>query len=128
MNRQKVDRIVLGVSGILFIVGGVIHWLILFGVIVEKAPFLVGTYFHSLAVFSMIAGIGLVRSKNWGIQIAIVICVTQIPAHLYMIYLDSFKGWNSGYGVPERVVDLALVSAFIIYIACRKTFLNRKAD
>lgn len=128
MNRAKVDRIVLGISGILFIAGGIIHWLIIFGILVEKAPFLVGMYFHSLAVFSMAAGIGLVLSKAWGIQIAMVICVTQIPAHLYMMYLDTFKAWNSGYGVPARVIDLALVGAFIIYIACRNSFLNRNVD
>lgn len=128
MNSRRVDRVVLGISGCLFNVGGIIHWLIIFGLLQERAPALVTVYFHSLAVFSTAAGIGLLLSKGWGITIAVIICVTQIPAHLYTIYLDVSKGWNSGYAVSARVTDLILVSAFLVYIAFRKTLQNRQPD
>lgn len=120
MNRQKVDKVILWICGTLFTVGGIIHWLIILGVMVERTPLFLTVYFHSLAVFSTMAGIGMFFRKRWGIKIALVICLTQIPAHLYMIYLDVFKNWNSGFGIAGRSIDLGLVSAFLVYIALRK--------
>ena len=124
MDLQKADTIVLRISGFLFIAGGIVHWLIIFGVLVEKAPFILGLYFHSLAVLSAAAGLGLMLLKNWGIKTATFICVTQIPAHLYMMYLDSFKDWNSGYSITGRAVDLFLVVFFIWYVTYRHLFPN----
>jgi len=127
MNPRKVDVTVLRLSGLLFVAGGIVHWLIIFGILVEKTPLLIGMYFHSLAVLSAAAGVGLMLLKNWGITLAIWICVTQIPAHLWMMYLDAYTGWNSGYDLSARAIDLLLVSLFLIYVTYRKDFLSRPA-
>lgn len=107
--------IIIKVVGVLFILGGIIHWLIIFGVLKEIAPFFITIYFHSLAVFSPLAGIGLVLIKKWGRKTGLLIALTQIPAHLYMLYLDNFANWESGLTVLERGIDIVFAIFFLSY-------------
>lgn len=119
MNVQKLDAIILRISGVLFTLGGLSHWLIIVGVLTEKCPRFIELYFHSLAIFGVAAGVGLVRLKDWGVKLGILICVTQFPPHLYMIYLDVFHDWNSGFGPVGRAIDLFLAALFLAYSSFR---------
>lgn len=95
--------------------GGIIHWLIIFGVMKETAPLFISIYFHSLAVFSPITGIGVALIKEWGRKAGLLIAITQIPAHLYMLYLDNFANWKSGLTAWERGIDIVFAIFFLSY-------------
>ena len=101
--------------GAFFLLGGVVHWLIIFGVMKEVAPILITIYFHSLAIFSPLAGYGLCNFREWGRKLGLIIALTQLPAHSYMIYLDSYTKWNSGVTTCERGLDMAFAIFFLIY-------------
>lgn len=113
-------RIFIGLIGIGFCLGGLVHWLIIFGVMSEKTPQLITIYFHSLAVLSPAAGIGLILAREWGRKLGFFIAATQIPAHLAMIGLDQFWGYNSGVGIAERGFDLVFAVFYILFFS-RKT-------
>lgn len=122
MNGAKFDRAILRIFAILLVLGGLVHWLIIFGVMTERTPLLIEAYFHSLAILSPAAGVGLWLRSTPGIQLATFIFITQIPAHLYMIYLDSYQGWESGYSVPMRLLDIAMVVIGLLYFRIRRRF------
>jgi len=109
------NLIIIKITGLLFLYGSVIHWLIIFGVMSEKAPLLLTVYFHSLAVFNILAGIGLLSLKPWGRIAGFYIAVTQIPAHIIMIYLDMVHHYNSGLTCMERGIDIGFALFYIIY-------------
>lgn len=81
----------------------------------EAAPLLITAYFHSLAIFSPLAGIGLCFIKEWGRKLGLVIVLTQLPAHGYMLYLGSYANWNSGVAPWERGLDMAFAIFYLIY-------------
>ena len=107
--------IIIRVVGALFILGGIVHWLIIFGVMKETTPLFISIYFHSLAIFSPLAGVGLCFIKEWGRKLGLVIALTQILAHGYMLYLDSYQNWNSGVTAWERGLDMAFAIFYLIY-------------
>ncbi|MBW2661535.1 MAG: hypothetical protein JRD93_06015 [Deltaproteobacteria bacterium] len=108
-------KIIIQTIGVLFLLGGIVHWLIIFGVIKEATPVLITIYFHSLAIFSPLAGIGLCFIKEWGRKLGLLIALTQLPAHGYMLYLDSYANWNSGVAPWERGLDMAFAIFYLIY-------------
>lgn len=103
------------IIGCLFITGGIVHWFIIFGVMKEITPVVITYYFHSLAVLSPLAGIGLIAIKNWGRMFGMLIAATQIPSHTIMIYLDVCKSWDSGLVPWERGIDLAFAVFYLIF-------------
>jgi hypothetical protein len=108
-------KVLIRIIGGLFIAGGVVHWLIILGVMTEITPFVITYYFHSLAVLSPLTGIGLIFVKNWGRKLGMLIAVTQIPAHAVMIYLDTFSGWQSGVSPWERSIDLVFAVFYLVF-------------
>lgn len=125
MNPASIDKLVLRTFGVVLIAGGVVHWLIIFGVMFEKTPLLLEIYFHSLAVLSPAAGIGLLTHRVYGIKLAMFIFITQVPAHSYMIYLDAVQHWDSGYSIPLRLLDIGLVVVGMGYLLFRSRYLSR---
>jgi hypothetical protein len=120
--------IIIKFTGILFFIGGIIHWLIIGGIMKEVTPFFITIYFHSLAVLSPAAGYGLLFLKNFGRKLGFFIAATQIPAHLTMIWLDNFNNWNSLVSWPERLVDIIFAIFFLIYFSrpkIKKIFENK---
>ena len=110
-----IHTIIIRMIGALFLLGGVVHWLIIFGVMKEAAPLFITVYFHSLAIFSPLAGIGICFIKEWGRKLGLLIALTQLPAHGYMLYLDSYANWNSGVAPWERGLDMAFAIFLLIY-------------
>ncbi|WP_319574667.1 hypothetical protein [uncultured Desulfobacter sp.] len=108
-------RSVIKITGIGFCLGGVVHWLIILGWMQEITPTIITVYFHSLAVLSPLAGIGIFRFKEWGRKLGYFVVITQIPSHTYMILLDHFQNWGSGVGVFERSLDLLFAGFYIIF-------------
>ena len=100
----------------LFVLGGLAHWLLLFGVLHEHAPWPIAIYFHSLAVLDPLAGAGLWRCRQWGRWLALAIAATQLAAHGCMIYLDTAAGWQSGVGLPERLLDMAFALFLLVFL------------
>lgn len=101
--------------GIGFCIGGFVHWMIIFGLMQELTPILITIYFHSLAILSPACGIGILLSKAWGRKLGFFIACTQIPAHLYMLWLDHFTNWQSGVNFSERSFDLVFAVFYIIF-------------
>lgn len=117
-------RFIIRFTGLLFLYGGVIHWLIICGIMKEKAPLILTIYFHSLAVLSIIAGVGLLTIKNWGRKIGYLIVITQIPAHIIMLYLDIFQNYGSGVSAGERSLDLGFALFYVIFYSLNITKSN----
>ena len=115
MKKLMIHTIIIRTIGVLFLLGGIVHWLIIFGVIKEATPVLITIYFHSLAIFSPLTGYGLCIFREWGRKLGLIIVLTQLPAHSYMIYLDSYTNWNSGVTTWERGLDMAFAIFFLIY-------------
>lgn len=113
-------KLIIKTAGVLFIGGGIIHWLIIFGIFKEKTPLLITLYFHSLSILSPAAGAGLFQLKEWGRKTAIFIAGTQIPAHLYMITIDRFYAWNSGLSYTERIADIIFAGFILIFLTRKK--------
>jgi hypothetical protein len=113
------NRLIIKLAGILFIAGGIIHWLIIFDILKEKTPLLITVYFHSLSVLSPAAGAGLLLFKERGRKTALFIAATQIPAHLYMMTIDRFCEWNSGLSYNERIIDI-IFACFILFFLTQK--------
>ncbi len=113
-------KIILKIIGIGFWIGGAVHGLIIFGIMEEIAPLTVTLYFHSLAVLSPLCGTGIILLKKWGRQLGFWIVCTQIPAHFYMIWLDTLTDWQSGVSVIERGVDLAFAVFYLVFFNTRK--------
>ena len=108
-------KIIIRFIACLFFLGGIIHWLIIFNVIQEITPMIVTIYFHSLSILSPLTGLGLFQLKEWGRKLGFYIVITQIPAHAYMIWLDTFSEWDSGVGFSERGLDLVFAVFYIIF-------------
>lgn len=109
------------IIGGLFIAGGMVHWLIILGVMTEIAPLVITFYFHSLAALSPLAGVGLIFIKNWGRKLGMLIAITQIPAHAVMIYLDEFAGRHSGVAPWERGIDLVFAVFYLVFFNLKTT-------
>ena len=109
------ESFVIRTFGVLLIIAGFIHWLIIFGILSERSPFILTVYFNSLSIIDILAGIGMLLLRPWGLKIVFFIIVTQIPAHLYMMYLDTFQEYQSGFSVPGRVFDMALLLIGLFY-------------
>lgn len=112
-------KTIIRVIGVLFCMGGIVHWLIILGVMTERAPFIITAYFHSLALLGPLAGFGLVFYKNWGRRLGYFISVTQIPAHVCMLILDQFYHWSSGVGMLERGIDILFAIFYIVFFSRR---------
>lgn len=111
--QNRFYTIISNILGILLIIGGVIHWLIIFGVLHERAPYGITLYFHSLAVLDILAGVGLIRQYRWAYLLVAYIGVTQIAAHGYMSVLDIHHQYGSGITTIERGVDILIALTFI---------------
>lgn len=96
-------------------VGALIHWLIIFGIMVEKTPFVLTMYFHSLAVINIIGGTGILMMKQWGRMVGLLIATTQIPAHLAMVILGVYYNYDSGLTIVERGVDIGFAVFFLVF-------------
>lgn len=81
----------------------------------ERAPALINYYFHSLAVLDLLVAWGIYRCKRWGLYLGLIIALTQIPSHLYMMYLDYFEDYGSMVDYVSRSVDVFL-SLVYLYI------------
>lgn len=110
-------KLIIQLVGIGFVVGGCIHWMIILGIMQEATPVFITFYFHSLAVLSPLAGIGLFKLRKWGRGLGFFIVITQIPAHLYMIWLDNFTSWESGLSLIERGFDIGFAVFYIIFFS-----------
>lgn len=115
MRKNIILLIIIRAAGLIFVIAGVVHWLIIFGVIYEKTPILLTYYFNSLAILNLIAGFNLILCKEFGRKVGLFIMLTQIPSHSYMIAMDLFYFWNSGVSILERIVDIVL-SLLYIYV------------
>ena len=107
-KQSRIVGALIILAAVLLLVGSLVHWLIILGVLKEHAPLPITLYFHSLAVINPICAIGLFKRKRWGRLMAIGVGLTQLPAHGYMIYLDNFAGWISGLSLSERLIDMVL--------------------
>lgn len=111
--------------GVLFIFGGLIHFAILAGFLVERAPSFISWYFHSLSILDIVTGIGLYKQKTWAVKLGLFIMYTQIPTHSYMLYLDMFQDYRSGVPEWQRFIELGLAIFYISlfsFIGKAKTF------
>ena len=82
----------------------------------EKSPLLLTVYFHSLAVFDIVAGIGILMNKKCGYIITLLIALTQIPAHSYVLVLDVYRLYGSGVSVLVREIEIFLSVCFLMYV------------
>ena len=110
-------KYIIKITAIGLCLGGVVHWLIILGFMQEITPFSITLYFHSLAVLSPLAGVGIFKFRDWGRKLGYFIVITQIPAHSYMIWLDNFTTWESGVGISERGFDLVFAVFYIIFFS-----------
>jgi len=120
-------KLVINLTAIIFFLGGIIHWLIIFGVMNERAPALLTYYFHSLAVLDLLVAFGLYRLKRWSLYLGLFITITQIPAHQYMMFLDYVRDYDSEIDFMTRSVDiiLSLVYFYIFSKLIRSDFFNK---
>jgi len=114
MNKIKNETLIVWTIAIALFIGAIIHWLIIFNLIEEKNPPFIKWIFDSLAVFNIIASIGLILKKSWGRKLAIIIFISQFPTHGYMFYLEHYKNWISGFSTTNRMIDLILCSVFLL--------------
>ena len=89
----------------------------------EKSPYFLEIYFDALTLIDIVAGIGLLFSKNTflkrSLQLAIIIAITNILANMYMVYLDAYA-YQSGYPSMNRFIDIAILLFGLWYI--RKSY------
>jgi len=110
-------KILSAIVGILLVVAGCIHWFIIFGVFSERAPLVVDSYFNSLAVIDIVAGIGLLVSrKRWVYELILFIGITQILAHGYMLYIGIAEQYDSGISASNRIFEIGL-AIFLIFFS-----------
>lgn len=124
IKGQKI-RLFIKIISILFLLGAISHWLIIFGILKEKAPPLINWYFHSLAILNPLVAFGLWRRKEWGRFLAITICITQFPAHGYMLWQQILSG---GQVETWRFLDLLFCGFFLIFLNLKnaKDLFSRK--
>lgn len=113
MYNYSMAQLLIYLTAGVFLIGGFIHWLIIFGVMTERSPLLLTTYFHSLAVLDLLVALGLLYKKRWALYLGLMIALTQIPAHVYMWYIDNYLAYGSGVGIETRIIDILLS---IIYL------------
>lgn len=118
MLTEKRFIIITRLIAILLFLGGLIHWLIIFGAIKEETPKIITVYFHSLAILAPLAGFGLWRLKNWGRYLVIFIALVQIPTHSWIITQQILNGISIE---KWRILDIAIVILFLIYFNLQKT-------
>lgn len=123
-NLTTTESVIIRFFGVLFIIAGLIHWSGFFINIPERAPYTLSFYFNSLIFFDILTGVGMLFVRPWAIVIALLILVTQIPAHLFMIYLDIFEEYRSGFPILGRVTDITFLVAGLLYL---RNFFLRKA-
>lgn len=121
---MTLNRFIIRFTGLLFLYGSIIHWLIILELMHEKAPLILTIYFHSLAVFNIVACVGLLLVKNWGRKTGFFIVITQIPAHFVMLFLDIFQNYGSGVSTEERILDLGFALFYVIFYSMRITKAN----
>jgi len=114
-HLTKTESFIIRLFGFFLIVAGIIHWFILIGFLSEKTPLLLTWYFDSLAFFDILAGVGMYLIRPWGLKIAFLIVITQIPAHFFMMYLDYFEGYQSGFSILGRMLDITLLGGGLLY-------------
>lgn len=114
-HLTKTESSIIRLFGFFLIVAGIIHWFMLIGVFPEKTPFFLTRYFNSLAFFDILAGVGMCLIRPWGLKIAFLIIITQIPAHFFMMYMDYFERYQSGFPILGRMLDIALLGGGLLY-------------
>lgn len=124
-NLTRKEHFVIFFFGILLIIAGLLHGFHVFGMIPEKSPYFLGIYFDALTIGDIIVGLGFLYTKGLffkrSLQAALVIAFTNIPANAYMIYLDVYTNYQSGYLVTYRLIDIAILLFGLWYI--RKSYL-----
>ncbi|MCK9603088.1 MAG: hypothetical protein M0R66_01725 [Candidatus Omnitrophica bacterium] len=125
MPLKSKELIIIRLISILLLLGGLAHWLVIFGILEEKVTPLIDLYFHSLAILSPLAALGLWRLKNWGRILAIAICLTQFPAHFTTFALEISQKQSLDYW---RIWDLLFSLTFIFFLTqntVKKLFLRQ---
>ncbi len=115
--EKNIQGIFVHLFGVILIIAGVIHWFSIFGILPsEKTPFFIGSYFDSLALFDIIAGIGILFRRQWGLWLVFFILITQIPAHSYMAYLDIVHQYGSGFTPIFRFIDIVIIAGGFLLV------------
>ncbi len=125
MERLLQNTLLKNGIALLLVLGAVIHWLIIFGVMYELAPLVLTLYFHSLAIVGIVAGYGLFKSKKYGYYVSLYIAVTQFFSHGYMAYVQYYYLYDSGVSLMERGVEI-LFSIFLFIYCYYHLFYQRK--
>lgn len=112
MHSNSVRNII----GVLLICGGLIHVGIIVGLFHENTPIFITFYFHSLAIIDLIAGYSVISRRRYAYWFIMFIGITQIFSHGYMVFLDTYLGYNSGVLIVSRCMDI-IFSMFLIYFA-----------
>lgn len=95
---------------ILLITASLIHFLIIFGVFKEEGLLpLISWYFNSLSLVNIIAAYGIWNFRKWGRVIVLLIAITQIASHSYLLLkLGTYQ-------LPARIIDIAFAIYFLVY-------------
>ena len=101
-------KIFIRIVAVLFVLGAITHWLIIFGVMEEPAPLALTLYFHSLAILNPLTAFGLWTLRRWAVSLVLFIATTQVLSHGWMLMFWGFESW--------RLLDMALVVGVAIYL------------
>lgn len=101
--------------GLIFVVAGFVHWLIIGGVLTENAPAIITYFFHSLAVIDFVVAYCFLKRKYELHPVVYFVAVGQIIAHSYMIYLDQYTGYGSGVSTLSRYIEIIFAIFLIFY-------------
>mgnify|MGYP006285459183 CR=1 FL=1 len=96
---------------LLLLVGAFIHLLIIVGIMSEEGiPLFFTVYFHSLLVMNVVCAFGLWYYQRWGWYLVILIALSQIFSHMYLLVF--YFQVNQ---VIDRIVDIVLVTYLLYY-------------
>ena len=117
MIDEKMLFILIRGVAVLWILNGIGHWLIIFGVFPEdKAPDILINLFRIFAVLTLVIGFGMWNMKDWSRALGIFVAILSLLAHGWMVYsqvstASPVEKW--------RFLEILQVTLFIIFVNLR---------
>lgn len=95
----------------LLLFASIIHIFLFLNILKEDGlPLIIKTYFDSLMIINLAALYGLWRLRKWAVQLIMLIAITQILSHTYLL-LSNFRIDQ----LATRIIDIGFSIYFLVY-------------